>query len=239
MIDNFLSHSYNIELAKKYGVKASILLSYVFSVRTATLSDKEVLLNREQIRNATGLSVSEQKEAEDILYQNHILTLKQFTGKADGNYYIINPLQIVECDGSQNISNMFLPKAMEVAEQESRVSKEDLKRESIKRNLKSSIQISDELLRQYVYMWIDTIYEKPNGFLSKTAVELAMQDLSNFSTDVLTRVEILKIAIKLGYKDIKWAINSYQRTNKDTQTYRWQPYVETRAERIQTENGAF
>lgn len=239
MVDNFLSHSYNIELAKKYGVKASILLSYVFSVRTATLSDKEVLLNREQIRNATGLSASEQKEAEDILYQNHILTLKQFTGKADGNYYIINPLQIVERDDSQNISNMFLPKAMEVAEQESHVSKEDLKRESIKRNLKNSIQISDESLRQYVYMWIDTIYEKPNGFLSKTAVELAMQDLSNFSTDVSTRVEILKIAIKLGYKDIKWAINSYQRTNKDAQIYRWQPYVETRAERIQTENGAF
>ena len=240
MVDIFLSQSYSVELAKKYGVKSAILLSYVFSLRSALCSEKEVLLNREQIYSATGLSESEQKEAEDILYQNHILTLKQFMGKADGSYYIINPLEINKSDTEQNIANMFLPKALKVSEQESHVSKEDVKRDSIKRNLKNSIQIADDTLKQYVWLWIDTIYEKPNGFLSKSAVELAMQDLLNFSTDISIRIEILKIAIKLGYKDIKWAINSYQRSNKkENQSYTWKPYVETKAERIQTENGAF
>ena len=240
MVDIFLSQSYSVELAKKYGVKSAILLSYVFSLRGALSSDREVMLNRAQIRNATGLTESEQKDAEDILYQNHILTLKQFTGKADGNYYIIDPLQINKNETEHNISDMFLPKAMQVAEQSAHVSKEDIKRESIKRNLKNSIQIADETLKQYVWAWIDTIYEKPNGFLSKTAVELAMQELSNFSTDVSVRIEILKIAIKFGYKDIKWAINSYERWGKkETSAYTWKPYVETKADRIQTENGAF
>ena len=239
MVESYLSHSYNVELAKKYGVKSAILLSYVFSLRSATV-DKEVLLNREQIKNATGLIESEQKEAEDILYQNHILTLKQFTGKAEGNYYIVNPIQIDRSETNQTISNMFIPKATQIIEQESRISKEDVKRESIKRNLKNSVQVSDDTLKQYIWSWIDTIYEKPNGFLSKSAVELAVQELSNFSTDVSVRIEVLKIAIKFGYKDIKWAINSYQRWGKkDTQTYSWKPYEETKADRIQMENGAF
>ena len=45
-------------------------------------------------------------------------------------------------------------------------------------------------------------------------VDLAQKDLDKFSLDVDKKIEIMKIAIKSGYREIQWAIDKYNSSNK-------------------------
>ena len=112
------------------------------------------------------------------------------------------------------------------------------KREMTVKKLKGYIDVENPLLKQYLCDWIDAVYANPKGFLTKKSIEMALADLEAFSKDIDMQVEVLRIAIKNGMRDITWAIQRYRKDNP-VGTDCWGEYNETKADTIQTENGAF
>ena len=57
------------------------------------------------------------------------------------------------------------------------------------------------------------MYSNPKGFLSPSGVVFAQQELLQYTKDQEKQLEILKIAIKGGLRDLTWAIEQYEKKN--------------------------
>ena len=110
------------------------------------------------------------------------------------------------------------------------------KKEAEIKSLKSSIKEESEIVRQYLYDWIDAVMLSPRGYLSKQGVKISVEDLNRFSESEDVKVEVLRIAVKNSYRDLKWAISAYQ---KDNPTNTATPYRNVYSTGLNMENGAF
>lgn len=238
-----LTHSYNVEFAKKYGVRSAILFSHILSLITtkqySNSSDDGVLLSREEINNSTGLSDEEQRVAEESLGASGIISVKaSIRNGVEKNRYIL-----LQRKSDENSSDDSLPAVFTAVVSRPVNNKADVKRDCVRKSLKASIPLKDEMLRNLMGMWIDAIFENPKGFLSKQGVSIAVDELLKFSSDVNVLAEIITIAIKFGYKDMSWAINNYKNKAYSAKPQRnepqWASYDDTKATKIFTENGSF
>ena len=84
------------------------------------------------------------------------------------------------------------------------------KRSTYINSLKKSIEESDVILKDLYFDWIDAVYANPKGFLSQSGIKEMRKTLSDFTSDKKVEKEIIKIAIKNGYRNLDWAINEYQ-----------------------------
>ena len=80
-------------------------------------------------------------------------------------------------------------------------------------NLKSNIVTSNDELREAYYSWIEGVYAK-EGWMTKQAVISGQRALDAYNTtrDLDVALKIIEIAALNGYRDMTWAINTY---NKD------------------------
>ena len=239
-----LSQSYNVELAKAHGVSAAILYSHIqmlVAVKIKMSPNDEnftVSLNRDEIFNSTGLRDYEQRVAEECLSTNSLLSFKitQRNGIEHIRYALPStveskPKETVAFNPLDSITPVVESKPMTTAQ---------LQRESIRKALKAGIPIADMQLRELMGQWVDTIFENPNGFLSKQGVSMAVDDLLKFSNDTKVLGDIIRIAIKFGYRDMTWAINRYKGVpSKPSADANWASYSTTKADKIYTENGEF
>ena len=73
-----------------------------------------------------------------------------------------------------------------------------------------SIQCSSYELLTALRDWVDSIFSKPNGFLSKSTVRVFQETLYNYTQgDLDLALRLVQIATIQGYKDCSWAINVY------------------------------
>lgn len=85
------------------------------------------------------------------------------------------------------------------------------------KTLKSLIICSDLSLRQALENWIDAIFENPKGgYLTKTAVTVFQQTLYNYAKgDINVALQIVQIATIQNYKLCDWAIEIYEKDQKN------------------------
>ena len=94
--------------------------------------------------------------------------------------------------------------------------KKETQRQSIINTLKDSIVCSNYELQTALREWIDSIYSNPNGYLSKTAVKEFQDTLNNYTKgDLDLALRIVKIASIQGYKMCDWAIDVYERDERN------------------------
>jgi hypothetical protein len=85
-------------------------------------------------------------------------------------------------------------------------------RQQLINNLKNSIECSNYELLTALRDWVDGIFAKPTGFLSKTAIKAFQETLNNYTKgDLDLALRLVQIATIQGYKDCQWAINVYEK----------------------------
>ena len=81
--------------------------------------------------------------------------------------------------------------------------------------LKNCIECSNYELLTALREWVDGVYARPNGFLSKLAIKTFQTTLNNYTKgDLDLALKIVQIASIQGYRDCTWAINAYERSLK-------------------------
>lgn len=81
--------------------------------------------------------------------------------------------------------------------------------------LKNCIECSNYELLTALRDWVDGVYARPNGFLSKAAIKVFQDTLNNYTKgDLDLALRLVQIATVQGYRDCQWAINLYERDSK-------------------------
>lgn len=210
--------SYNVDVAKVFGVCTAIMLSYLD--RTFTYQSRNKLLNanstmsisRAEIYAETGLDDEKQKEIELALQECGVITVRPLQNVPNKNYYIVNDTQLVAIMTAKNPSEVIGETKAKQFTNTPRVEPIS-KRQSNIIALKKKVKVEDPVIQTYLIDWIDSVFANPKGFLSPKGVEIAQQELYAYCRDDQAKaIKILEIAIKGGLRDLSWAIENYEKT---------------------------
>ena len=205
--DNYVS--FNICLAKKFGLKTAVYLSEVIRVcekatrKKAFNEEGYFKLNRNYVEDRTTITINEQLDIDKVLTPLHIIIKpKEASDEMQFNADILTSIVM----GKDETLNKDIKKIISQTSN-SRMTK----REYQKENMKKFIRVSNDELREAYYKWLDGVFANPKGFLSGGAVEAFIQDVDSFSNhDLDVALDIIKIATIGGYRDAQWAINQYR-----------------------------
>ena len=206
--------NYNIDIEKVFGQCYAIFLSCLdmenaFHKRN-TNNDSSMSLTRAEIYERTALDDEKQHEIEIALQECGVLIVKPLKNIPNKNYYIINEEQLFKIMQSNNPTEIIGEEKSKQFIQKPRVEPIN-KRQSHIIQLKKRIKVDDPIIQTYLIDWIDAVYSNPKGFLSPTGIDIAQQELKAYSGDNQEKaINVLKIAIKGGLRDLTWAIEQYE-----------------------------
>lgn len=209
------TNSYNLEIAKVFGVCTSVFLTcisleYDRLTRAKQLNANNMSMSRAEIYARTALDDAKQLEIEIALTECGVLVTKPVQNVPNKNYYILDMEQLkkimeaedpAEIIGSAKAKQFIKPNRVEPVS----------KRKTHIIALKKKINVEDPVIQNYFVEWIDAVYTNPKGFLSPSGVVIAQQELLAYSSEQSIQIAVLKIAIKGGLRDITWAIEQYEK----------------------------
>ncbi len=205
---------FNVKLAHILGLNSSIYLSQIMDINEKAIrkekTDKNFFtIDREYITKRTTITEKEQKEIENNLIK--IGVLERSKDNADTILLNITVLTSILMSPDEelirDISSLSKPKQKRT------------KAEAIKDTLKQNIVTTNQELRTAYFSWIDAVYEK-DGFMTKQAVIAAQARIDEFSSRNLDiALKVLEIASINAYRDITWAINTYNKDYKVGYTF--------------------
>lgn len=211
-VSNYIS--FNSKLAQILGLHPAIYLSQIMDINEKAIRKEKVdgnffTIDREYIQKRTTLDEKEQIEIENTLLKLGILERSE-DNAATISLSITTLTSIMmspDEDLLKDISNISKPK------------KTKTKAEKIAENLKGSITAINTELRQAYFNWIDTVLEK-DGFMTKQAVvsgQMMVDQASNRNLDVA--LKIIEIGTINAWRDLKWAVNAYNKDYKVNYTF--------------------
>lgn len=186
----------------------SVLIgSYQRAVKKKKLLDGDYFkVDRKHIKEATGLTQSDQLSCEGDLIQASILRKSPDDPdaiKLDLNVYI-------SLVSSEDVS--IVKDLRSVMRATKSTNAKESRRHAEIESLKSSITCSNYELLTALRDWVEGVYARPNGFLSKKAIRIFQDTLNDYTKgDLDVALEIVKIATIQGYRDCTWAINTYEK----------------------------
>lgn len=207
--------SYNIKLAKLFGIYSSAFINLLLDLHFSKSRDEEYIkLSREDIYNLSGMDEEKQKEVEENLVCYRLIELSPLRNSSSKNYYKLN-IDLLTQILSSNDEHLEeeLQKTFTTFKKATEPPKTLSKRAAIIKNLKLAIKTKDEVARQALEDWIDAIMQK-SGYLAKNAVEYMEEQLQLYSKNKITLFrELCKLVSRLAYKDPKWVIKNYEENN--------------------------
>lgn len=215
--DNYIS--FNVRVAQLMGLNVAIYLSELININRKAINKERLdnncfLINRQYIENRTTISVEEQLKIDKKLQDVGILGKK--AGSPDEVYIDVNAL-----------TNMIAAGDAKLLERVSRITKlkdvGDMKvgrmtqRQRDAENCKSAINTSCDELRSALSDWIDGVFARPNGFLSKRAVTIFQNELYNYTNgDLDLALKLVDIATVGGYRNFEWAKTEFEKDYADS-----------------------
>lgn len=191
---------YNIFLASVFGLDVSVYLTYILDNQ----SDNQFILDRNVVLKNTFLSLDQQKDIEKRLVAIQLISIDKDVITI--NFDILNSI-FEEKDKETLIDLSKLTK------------KKNTKQDAMKRNLKSYIHTTNPELRDAYTLWIDAVFDR-QGWMSERAVTSGQDIIDNYSSRNLdVALDILKIAAINGYRDLQWAVNTYEKEKPTYATY--------------------
>lgn len=208
--------SYNSYLAQIVGLHASIYISELININRKAIKKEKLIedyfrVDRQYIEERTTLKRQEQWDLDKSLSDIDIISIGE-----DKDLLKVN---------MDSLTGVMLEKDKKIISEASNIVKRGRpsKKETIIRNLKSYIKVSNSELYEAYSSWIDSVMEK-QGWMSKDAVIEGQKIIDAFcNRDLDLALDLLKIASIGGYRDINWAINDY---NKNHRLYKTQPILE-------------
>lgn len=201
---------FNVTLAHTFGLQCAVYIDELINItekaiRKHKAPDGFITLDRDYIKDRTTLTIEEQLEFDKKLTEVGILQ-KSETGMLNLN--ILELSNIMLCDDES--LNKDIESIMKRVKKATRRTKE----ESITEKLKSYISTSNEELKLAYFQWIEAVIQK-EGWMSATAVccgEQVVDSFANHNLDVA--LAVVRIASINGYRDMQWAINSFNQNYK-------------------------
>lgn len=202
-----MTFSYDVEIAKVFGVNSAVFLSYLILAETFGTLD----LERDRILFVTGMEEDKQKDVESLLLECGVISMKEFRGNETKNHYALNHERLEKILSAKTPSQMIFEsdRIEYTPKQKSPVNRVTKEQKHID-TLKMAVKIDDPMLQSRFCDWIDSVYASEKGFLTVASLKIAEQELLAYSPNNDTRLAIMKIAIKNGYRDLTWAIKAYE-----------------------------
>lgn len=209
-MDNYVQ--YNIKIAEILGLHPAIYISELLNinekaVRKDKLSDDCFIVDREYIQKRTTLSKEEQNDIDTMLLNLGILK----KSKSNPNGLTLDLTVLTSLVSAEPTSIKNLEKVIVASKS---ATKRRTKAEAIVDNLKSHIDTANNELREAYCDWIDAVYAK-QGWMSVKSVTVAQRTVDSYSNHNLDlALQLLEIASINGWREIQWAINSYEKDYK-------------------------
>lgn len=207
--------SFNVQLAKIFGLSSAVYCSELINIYQKAIRKNKLIdgrffkLDRKYMSGRTTLSVEEQLLSDSQLMK--IGLLEKHRDNPDLLRLDVNMLVSILSEEDESVIKELSGKLKIKTKSEVK----ETKRQSVINALKNSIECSNYELLTALRNWVDSIYEKPNGYLSKTAIKSFQDTLNNYTQgDLDLALRLVEIASIQGYKDCSWAINVYERDLK-------------------------
>lgn len=229
--DNMVS--YNVKIANIMGLHTAIYLTELIniSVKATTkkklVVDKYFTVDRKYVTRRTTLDVKEQLAIDYKLAK--VGVIQKPAGGIDTLFIDVDKLAgMISSDDDKYLQKVA--KNTEVKTTALPGLKQTMRQKQAE-EMKGYLTTINADIRSALEGWIDGVYNNPNGFLSKRAVNIFERTVDEFAQgDFNIAMKIIEIATVGGYRDATWAINTYNKEqDNDKQTRN--AYVNTSARR--------
>lgn len=219
------SYSYNVDVAKIFGIFPSILLSYLDSMANLQKANGEyegqLRIARKDICEETALTDEDLLNAEKVLSGIDILSMSDVRNSQKISYSV----------NEKRLREVLLTGVSIIDISKQTKTEKKPKRKSQKEVAKLAINFGDENVDNKLKEWLASLYEVGKGGLSKASLEMQQNDLKKFSqgnNDVA--IEVLNIAIKNTYRNLEWAIKRYTDIKGKNNSYNFSDYESIRSD---------
>ena len=201
----------NFKTIKVFGLPTAVYLTEIISIykkaiRKNKIQDGYFKLDRKYIYNLLDLTVEEQLICDANLLKTSVL--KRLPD--DPNMISVDLLLYLSILNNEDV------KLIQDIRNEMKVTRPKVaklsQRQLVINELKDCINTSNFELTKALREWVDGVYANPKGFLSKTAIQIFINTLNNYTKgDLDLALRIVQIATINGYRDCDWAIKLYEK----------------------------
>ena len=209
---------FNVKLAQILGLHQAIYLALIMDINEKAIRKSKIdkdffTIDRKYITSRTTLSEQEQRDIESNLIKIGILE----KSATDSNTIQLNITVLTSILMAPDES--LIKDITKKVKSTTKVSAQKLKQNKLAEEMKSNIITPNPELREAYSRWIDAVIEK-DGFMNKTAVMAAQAAASRFSNrNLQVELKLIEIATINAYRDMNWAINSYNRDYRVTYSF--------------------
>lgn len=216
LLDLFRNDNYitvNTKLVKLFGFEVAIYCSELMNILgKAVKKDKVdngyIKVDRKYIEEKTTINLDSQIKCDKNLMKLNVVLVDS----EDPNRLYVNVEELAKIVTNEDEKTLkSLSKKISKTPKGTKLTRQQL----IIQELKEGISCSDETLTNSLRDWVDSVYARPGGFLSKVAVKTFMDDLMKYTQgDLDVALKIVNIASIRGYKECQWAVNVYEQEKR-------------------------
>ena len=215
VFDNDNSISVNYRTIQIFGLPTAVYLTELINIyKKATRKNKLVedgyfKVDRKYVNNVLCLTPEEQIICDLNLIKTSVL--KKSSDNPDILKIDIKLYLSLLCSEDMKLYD-DVKKQMKV--QKPKGTKESQRQQYIN-VLKNSIECSNYELLTALRDWVEGVYARPNGFLSKSSIKIFQDTLNSYTQgDLDLALRVVQIATVQGYRDCQWAINMLEDSEK-------------------------
>ena len=215
VFDNDNSISVNYRTIQIFGLPTAVYLTELINIyKKATRKNKLVedgyfKVDRKYVNNVLCLTPEEQIICDLNLIKTSVL--KKSSDNPDILKIDIKLYLSLLCSEDMKLYD-DVKKQMKV--QKPKGTKESQRQQYIN-VLKNSIECSNYELLTALRDWVEGVYARPNGFLSKSSIKIFQDTLNSYTKgDLDLALRVVQIATVQGYRDCQWAINMLEDSEK-------------------------
>lgn len=204
---------FNVKVAQVMGLHMAVYVNELLNITQKAIQKRRVedgfvTLDRDYITRRTTLEVAEQVALDHKL--SNIGSLEVHPNQPDKVKVDIGALtNLVAADEASLLKRVT--KLTEVKSVGKSAPKGSMRQRNIA-ELKAFIKCTNAELLEAYHDWVDGVFAKPNGFLSKKAITVFQRELDEFAQgDLDLALKILEIAAVNGYRCAEWAIGAFNR----------------------------
>lgn len=201
--------SYNVKLAHKIGLHASIYITELLNInrkaiqKEKTIDDIYFKVDRDYIVQRTTLKKDEQKQLDEMLSDLGVVKINK--SSKDVITLDVDALTGILLDDRRVVESQV----KEVVK-----SSKQTKQDKIVESVKRSVPLTDPELRKAYFVWIDSVFAR-YGWMSTAAVTKAQREIDSYTgKDLDMAIDILNNAAVNGDRDIDWTIDRYRKNHK-------------------------
>lgn len=222
LLSQEMNCSFNVKVAKIFGLCSAVYLSFMLTEQYKAMSsnklynDKYFACHRDLIYDRTTIGDGKQKEIEENLIDCQVLVMLPFSNNNKKFHYYIDEKKLEYILEHYKESDVTMKP--EAKKSKDLVPKEALpkltaKQVAVNTAMKAVTENDLEIYNLYKD-WVEVLVTK-NGYCAQSALRINQEDLNKYAgNNKQIKIDILRMAIKTGWKDIKYCITDYDKERK-------------------------